>query len=206
MDYKSIQNKLAGHSPQHIGHEQINWYSLLLPLIEKEDGMHLLFEVRSLNMRRQPGEICFPGGRVDQEDQNSEETAMREAVEELGIPTHLIKDVSSFGYMLSPFGMKIDAHVGVLDSTEDSLKPNPHEVEEVFTVPLEYFLRTEPEIHYIQMEVQPEEGFPYENIPNGKQYQWSKQRYAEHFYYYGDRVIWGLTARILYDFIKRLKG
>ncbi|QHE51109.1 CoA pyrophosphatase [Pontibacillus sp. HMF3514] len=205
MNHKSIQDKLKSATPKLIGQDHIKRYSLLLPLIEKEDGMHLLFEVRSLNMRRQPGEVCFPGGKVDEEDEDTQYTAVREAVEELGVRRDRIKDIYSFGYMVSPFGMKVDAYVGFLKCDEQDLTPNPKEVAEVFTVPLDFLLNTEPDIHYIQMEVQPEGEFPYHLIPNGENYKWSKRRYAEHFYYYGDQVIWGLTARILHDFIQEIR-
>jgi len=205
MNHKTIQDKLKQNTPSIIGQDNLKRYSLLLPLIEKEDGMHLLFEVRSLNMRRQPGEICFPGGKMDEEDAHPQETAVREATEELGVQSKRIKDVYSFGYMVSPFGMKIDAYVGLLDCNETELIPNQAEVAEVFTVPLEFFLETEPDVHYIQLDVRPEDDFPYHSIPNGENYKWSNRRYKEYFYHYGDHVIWGLTAHILHDFIKAVQ-
>lgn len=205
MKRDKIQQILETHTPSIIGHDNLTTYSLLLPLIEKEDGLHLLFEVRSLNMRRQPGEICFPGGKMDKTDKNTQVTAIREATEELGVQSKQIKDVYHFGYMVSPFGMKVDAYVGLLNCEEASLDPNSAEVEEVFTVPLAFFLNQDPDVHYVQMEVTPEEDFPFQSIPYGENYSWPKRQYKEYFYRYEGRVIWGLTARILLDFIKELK-
>ncbi len=57
----------------------------MLPLIQEDGETHVLFEVRAKTLRIQPGEICFPDGRVDEEDRNEEETAIRETCEELGV-------------------------------------------------------------------------------------------------------------------------
>ncbi|GAE44688.1 hypothetical nudix hydrolase YeaB [Mesobacillus boroniphilus JCM 21738] len=46
-----------------MGHEKFIKFAVLLPLVEVNGDVHILFEVRSLKMRRQPGEVCFPGGR-----------------------------------------------------------------------------------------------------------------------------------------------
>ena len=64
---------------------RITKYAVLLPLVKKEDGIHILFEERALTLNRQPGDICFPGGKVDFEDVNEEYTAIRETIEELGL-------------------------------------------------------------------------------------------------------------------------
>ncbi|MFC0523437.1 NUDIX hydrolase [Pontibacillus salicampi] len=205
MNRKSLMEMLVNHTPSIIGDDGLHSYALLLPLMEREDGLHLLFEVRSYEMRRQPGEICFPGGKQDADDADEKDTAVREATEELGVAASQINDVHSIGYMVSPFGMKVEAYAGVLQCTMEELTPNKAEVAEVFTVPLSFFLEEEPEIHYVQMEVTPEASFPFDLIPYGENYQWPKRRYPEYFYYYQGRVIWGLTARILHDFVKSIQ-
>lgn len=204
MDLRTIQDKLATHTPSIIGDESLKRYSLLIPLMEQHDELHILFEVRSYEMRRQPGEICFPGGKMDGQDSSTQVTAIRETSEELGISFKQIKNVQSYGYMVSPFGMKVDVYVGFLDCKEESFYPNKDEVAALFTVPLDYFLKTKPELHYVHMEVVPEESFPTSIIPYGENYQFPKRRYEEYFYHYHERVIWGLTARVLYDFIKKM--
>ena len=60
-------------------------YSVLVPLVEREGGLSLLYEVRAGSLRRQPGEVCFPGGRLEGAE-SPEECALRETWEELGIP------------------------------------------------------------------------------------------------------------------------
>lgn len=56
---------LRRHIPKRIEEEQEHVSAVLIPLIQKDDGYHILFEVRSKKLRRQPGEVCFPGGRVN---------------------------------------------------------------------------------------------------------------------------------------------
>ncbi|WP_261131357.1 CoA pyrophosphatase [Bacillus sp. Marseille-Q3570] len=202
MKREDIIAKMNDHTPTIIGNKVLNHYSILLPLIQKEDELHLLFEVRSLNMRRQPGEICFPGGRVDAQDEHPQDAAVREAIEELGVTDEEIIDVSPFDYMLSPFGMIVNTYVGFLNCSDLDIEPNPAEVEEVFTVPLSFFKNTPPKIHYVNFEVKPEDGFPFHLIANGEDYQWQTRKIEEYFYVYEGKVIWGLTARILHAFVE----
>ncbi|KGP73451.1 NUDIX hydrolase [Pontibacillus yanchengensis] len=204
MDLRTIQDKLAKHTPSIIGDDALKRYSLLIPIMVKHDELHILFEVRSFEMRRQPGEICFPGGKMDDQDSSTQVTAIRETSEELGIKFKQIKNVQSYGYMVSPFGMKVDVFVGFLDCKEEAFNPNKDEVAEIFTVPLDFFLNTKPDLHYVHMGVVPEADFPTNIIPYGENYQFPKRRYVEYFYHYHGRVIWGLTARVLYDFIKKM--
>ncbi|AJD92785.1 NUDIX family hydrolase [Jeotgalibacillus malaysiensis] len=203
MEEHKIIERLQAHEPIILGEEAVRNYSILIPFIKKEDGLHLLFEVRSLTMRRQPGEICFPGGKVDRDDDSAKGAAIREAREELGLRDASIGRVYSFGKLVSPFGMTISTYVGFIDQ-ESEIQPNPSEVEEVFTVPLSYFLNEKPDEHIIKVEVKPEDGFPYELIANGREYKWQTRQYSEYFYHYEGRVIWGLTARVLREFVDKV--
>ncbi|MFL6557138.1 MAG: NUDIX hydrolase, partial [Bacillus sp. (in: firmicutes)] len=85
MEMEPILSKLKSHTPKILGSEQFSKYAVMVPIIEKVDGIHVLLEVRSLELRRQPGEICFPGGRIDSQDSDEKAAAIRETIEELGI-------------------------------------------------------------------------------------------------------------------------
>lgn len=176
----------------------------MLPLIQKEDGIHVLFEVRSLELRRQPGEICFPGGRIDPQDLDEKAAAIRETMEELGIERKGITGVFPLDFMISAFGMMIYPFVGFLNSPE-SIRPNLAEVGELFTVPLTYFLKTDPEIYHINFKVEPEENFPFDLVIGGENYNWRTRALDEYFYTYEEKAIWGLTAKILSHFIDILR-
>ncbi|MFD1362873.1 NUDIX hydrolase [Lentibacillus salinarum] len=204
MDLESIMKKIKQHTPSVLGHEQLTKSAVLLPLIQKENELHVLFEVRAKSMRRQPGEICFPGGRIDMQDKGPREAAIRETTEELGISDEMISDVFPLDYLVTPFGMIIYTYAGLI-STRAPFQPNPAEVGELFTVPLTFFLETEPVIHHVNLQVQPEASFPFELIPGGENYNWRTRQMDEYFYIYDENVIWGLTARILAHFVAMIR-
>lgn len=204
MDSKTIHKKVKEHSASILGNEDFFKYAVLLPLIQKDNEIHILFEVRSHQLRRQPGEVCFPGGRIDKQDKNDQVTAIRETREELGISKEQITDVFPLDYLVSPFGMIVYPHIGNISGSE-SINPNPAEVEEVFTVPLSFFLETRPKIHYVNVKMEPEENFPFDLIVGGQDYNWRTEKIDEYFYIYEDRVIWGLTAKILAHFVELLR-
>nr|WP_223155173.1 CoA pyrophosphatase [Alkalibacillus aidingensis] len=179
-------------------------YSIILPLMEVNGETHVVFEVRSKLMRRQPGEVCFPGGKIDNSDQGPEDAGERELYEELGVSNQQIEDIFLLGLFVSPFGMKANVFVGMIQPV-DAFSINPDEVEEVFTVPLQFFIDYEPKIHYINIDMKPEENFPYDDLVNGDDYKWQTLQYEENFYYYQGQVIWGLTAKILKEFITLIK-
>lgn len=201
MDLASVLFKLNSHTPKILGSERFSKYAVLLPLLQKEDGIHVLFEVRSLELRRQPGEICFPGGRIDAQDIDERDAAIRETVEELGINKKDITDVFPLDYMISPFGMILYPYVGYINNPE-KIQPSPAEVGEIFTVPLSFLIHNEPEIYRVSLKAEPEENFPFELIPGGEKYNWRARGMDEYFYRYGGKTIWGLTARILAHFIE----
>ncbi|WP_064091260.1 NUDIX hydrolase [Rossellomorea aquimaris] len=202
MNINDILNKMKTRTPKVLGSEKFSEYAILLPLIEVEKEIHVLFEVRSLNMRRQPGEICFPGGRVDRSDSDSKSAAIRETCEELGINSNKISDVYPLDYIVSPFGTIIYPYVGKLDLSLDKIIPNPDEVSEIFTTPLDFLVKKDPDLYNIQFKMEPEASFPFEHIPGGENYDWQARHMKEHFYYYENKVIWGLTARVLHHFVQ----
>ncbi|MFC4559812.1 NUDIX hydrolase [Virgibacillus kekensis] len=204
MEPDTIINKIKNHSPVILGSEEFTKYAVLLPLIEKDEGIHVLFETRAETLRRQPGEICFPGGRIDERDASPADAAVRETTEELGITRKDISDVHSLDYMVSPFGMIVYPFAGMIHNS-DSIEPNPAEVGEVFTVPLKFFLETEPVIHHVNLSVKPEDDFPFDLIVGGENYNWRTGKIEEYFYIYNDYVIWGLTARILSHFAELIR-
>ncbi|WP_456271287.1 NUDIX hydrolase [Bacillus sp. AK031] len=205
MDLNRIQQIFTNRTPTILGSSQYYRFSVLLPLIEVKGEIHILFEVRSEKLRRQPGDICFPGGKVDEEDPTEKQTAIRETCEELGINQVSLTGIYPMDYIVSSFGTFIFPYIGILDN-EAEILPNPDEVSEVFTVPLSYFLNNEPEIYKVGFKIEPEEDFPLDLIAGGENYNWQTRKLDEYFYFYKDRVIWGLTAQILKHFCEELLG
>ncbi|PKR85067.1 NUDIX hydrolase [Heyndrickxia camelliae] len=204
MDLEKIKSTLQNRVPTIWGTQNFIKYAVLLPIIKKENELHLMLEVRALSLRRQPGEICFPGGKMDSGDKNEQYTAIRETSEELGISTERISIIAPLDYSVSPFGTIIYPFVGFI-SEHEKLHPNSSEVEEVFTVPLSHFLSNPPDCFKVHFKAAPEENFPYEHIRGGEKYNWQTRHMDEYFYYYQDHVIWGLTASIIKQFVDLIK-
>ncbi|NXL94955.1 NUDT7 diphosphatase, partial [Alectura lathami] len=154
--------------------------SVLLPLLVRDGKLCLLLTVRSMQLRRSPGEVCFPGGKREEMDKDEIDTALREAKEEVGLQPErvevicrLVPGIDKMNHLVTP----------VVGFVEDSFQaaPNPDEVSDVFVVPLEYFI--EP-LNYMAL--------PYET--SGGYFSWM------HCFTYDDHEhrkpfkIWGLTA------------
>lgn len=205
IDLASVEGFFKNRNANVLGHEQMKVASVLLPLLEKDGETQILFQVRGKQLRTQPGEICFPGGGVEKQDKDEAETAMRETCEELGLQENQIKMVAPLDLCVTPFQSIIHPYVGViLEPT--AITPDDFEVDEIFTVPLNYLLNYEPKSHPMQLTVQPGDSFPYHLIPRGKYYKWRTGQVPEYFYFYDDYVIWGLTARILTNFLTVIKS
>lgn len=178
--------------------------AVLIPIVKTEAGPAVLFEVRAKTLKRQPGEICFPGGKYECADNSFERTAIRETCEELGLQAQDIEICGELDSLVTHMGPIIHPFVGLLHNHQE-ITFNPDEVEEVFTVPLEWFLNNEPLVCGMEMADRPLDDFPLELVP-GRDKGWRyRKTYNVYFYKYNDYVIWGLTARMLFAFLKRCK-
>ncbi len=203
MKLDEIRNKIKKTKVSPI--EVSYYYSVLVPLVKINGEMHLVFEVRSLNIDRQPGEISFPGGQVEL-DETFKEAAVRETYEEIGIDKEKIEIISGLDYIVGKNNFFIYPYLGYLHDTEvNKLIYNKDEVSKLFTVPLEFFLENEPKSYKIKYKPVMDDTFPTNMIQNGKNYNWGNIEYPVYFYKYNDYIIWGLTAKIIYNFIKKIK-
>lgn len=207
MFLEQIKNRLQVKQGLFIGEETAVRSAVLIPLIEINNEWHVLFQMRALTMRKQPGDISFPGGRVDPTDDSTKAAAIRETSEELGISEELIEIIGELSlfittssFVIYPFVAKL--HVGDINE----LNINKDEVEKVFTVPLSWLLTHEPYMHLISFQPVPSADFPFDKIMNGVQYEWRTRLLEEWFFEYEEYTIWGMTARILKHFVHLLNA
>lgn len=176
--------------------------AVLLPLVQTDKGIAVLFEERAHSLRRQPGEICFPGGKVECSDANFAAAAVRETCEELGLLPQSVTLCGELDSLVTHTGPIIHPFVGVLDDIS-KITYSASEVECIFTVPVKELLAITPKRCSMELADHPGEDFPFDLVPN-RMRGWRKHKeYYVYFYEYEGRVIWGLTARILYAFLRR---
>ena len=205
MFLDKVTDQLNKNKSHFIGEATAFPSAVLIPFVQVDGEWHILFEVRSLTMRKQPGDISFPGGRIDPTDASPMAAAIRETSEELGVEPENINMIGELSpYVASP-SFVVYPFVATVDYDEIMHSYNTEEVEEVFTVPVNWLLSHEPYMHEIAMEPVPSADFPFEKIMNGTQYQWRSRMMEEWFYEYGEYTIWGLTARILKHFVEVIK-
>ncbi len=180
---------------------EFRYYGILVPIINIGGDLHLLFEVRSHRLRRQPGEICFPGGKKES-NETFKEAAIREAVEELNILKSSIEILGKLPSVGTHYNNIIYPFVGILhDVNFKEIDFNRAEVDHIFSVPIDFFLENPPLEHFIETQPNPLGDFPIHLLPNGEDYPWFKGKYQVYFYQYGSYVIWGLTAKTIKNFV-----
>ncbi len=214
-DYEKLLKNLPQTSGIHGQSRQLN-SAVLVPFIEKEGEYHILFELRAQDIM-QGGEVCFPGGLYDKAlDKSYLDTAIRETIEELGIAEEKIKVQGLMDTFVTGMGMIIVPFVGLLDIKDiNELKPDAKEVERLFTMPVEFFKNTEPDVHHVKVEMQPfytdEKGkevvlFPAKELGLPERYHkpWGGKLVSILVYESTDPVIWGFTADILHELVQMM--
>jgi 8-oxo-dGTP pyrophosphatase MutT (NUDIX family) len=152
---------------------------VLLPLIRNGAGWSLLFTRRSENLASHSGQIAFPGGSVEG-DESLERAAIREAEEEVGIPSDSVELIGRLDDLITHSGFLVAPFVGVVHEPFAYVMQES-EVVEVFEVPLEALLDVRnPEVRYV----------PFRN-----------RMYPSYFYKYEAYEIWGLTGRMVKVFL-----
>ncbi|MEM8824377.1 MAG: CoA pyrophosphatase [Pseudomonadota bacterium] len=109
--------------------------AVLVPFVETERGLRLLLTKRSSRLKHHPGQIAFPGGKVEG-DETPEEAAIREAQEEVGLPDGVVRLLGRLPPHETVTSFTVTPVVAHVRSFEP--EPEPGEVEEVFTVPLRH--------------------------------------------------------------------
>jgi 8-oxo-dGTP pyrophosphatase MutT (NUDIX family) len=150
--------------------------AVLVPLLLKEGHWHVLVTLRTQHVEHHKGQISFPGGACDRDDVDLEATALRETLEEIGVPQEEVELLGVLDDLATITSFVVTPFVGVIPYPFP-YQLNEHEVEAVVEVPLS-FLRDPSQLRVERREYQ---GYSYDVL----------------FWDYGIYTIWGATARIL---------
>jgi 8-oxo-dGTP pyrophosphatase MutT (NUDIX family) len=113
--------------------------AVLVPLVERPAGLHVLLTQRASHLRHHPGQISFPGGRIEPADAGPWEAALRETKEEIGLEPGYVTRAGFLQDQLVITGYRVTPAVGFVRPGFD-LRLDRTEVENVFEVPLEFVL------------------------------------------------------------------
>lgn len=199
-----MQDKLEGLKNRQaciLGHEKMFESAVAMPLLEINKEFFVLFEKRASSLLHQPGEISFPGGKIETSDGTPVNAAIRETCEELGLERQDVHIICPLDIMVSPFNVIVYPFLCMLDNHQ-AIVPNPDEVDEVFCVPLKFFKHYKPLYNKIFLNPSVPQDFPFDMIPQGKNYPFRPGVLPQVFYVWEEKVIWGLTARILSHFLE----
>ncbi len=200
MNLNQIKKAVMGYEPEIILPDAPRFTAVLIPLVEIDGEIHVVFEIRGEGIA-QAGEVSFPGGHVEK-GETAEHAAIRETCEELLVTEDQVEILAPMHRMTDRGNLIVDSFLGVIYNYTGSFSKD--EVSGIFTVPLDWLLEYEPEIHSAETVLHPENDFPFDLIPGGRDYQFIHFPKRFFFYHTQDAVIWGLTAELLYHALHRL--
>ncbi len=157
--------------------------AVLIPVIERPGGLSVVFTKRTEKLKSHSGQVSFPGGKIDANDESAQFAALRETHEEIGVEADLVEVLGQLPEYHTGSGYLISPVVGMVEANA-AFKANPDEVEYIFEVPLDFLM--DPDNHLIS-------SIMFENI--------------ERYYYemlWDDQRIWGVTAGIVRLFYNRV--
>lgn len=214
LDLREL-SQLLPNNDSIIHETEIVETAVLVPLIIKDGQDWLLFQKRSQQVR-QPGEICFPGGKVEPQDKDPRAAAIRETIEELGVGQEDVFVLGKLGVMIIR-DFLIHVYVGSVSyqALQNSMF-NQDEVEELLLYRLDRLSRLEPELYHVRLQAQAGysdqqhgwiQSFPAKELGLPAKYhgEWTAGVREIVAYSIGEVKIWGITGRILKNFLEKIK-
>jgi 8-oxo-dGTP pyrophosphatase MutT (NUDIX family) len=166
-----------------LGDTPLRAAAVLVPIVERAPGLSILLTQRTEHLTQHAGQISFPGGGAEPDDADAVATALRETHEEVGIAQAQVQPFGFLDCFETISSYCVTPVVGIVDADYQAT-PDPHEVADVFEVPLDFFLDPA-NLHRRHIEWR------------------GRQRDIFEFPYY-DRNIWGATAAMILNLVQRL--
>ncbi|MGE8498356.1 MAG: CoA pyrophosphatase [Pseudomonas sp.] len=175
-----LLHRVRGYSPRLLDTDRNFPEAAVLVPITRSDDPEVVLTLRASGLSTHGGEVAFPGGRRDPEDNDLIRTALREAEEEIGLPPGLVEVIGPLSTLVSRHGIQVTPYVGVVPDYVE-YRANDAEIASVFSVPLEFFREDPREMtHRID---------------------YLGQSWYVPSYRYGEYKIWGLTAIMLVELV-----
>ena len=202
MDIAGFREKFQYHTPtlQDCRGE----YAVLVPLVEGPDGLSLLYEVRSPQLRHHAAEVCFPGGKMEP-GEDAVQCALRETQEELGIAPEHIEIIGRLDFLhLRKDGLMHPVLAHLDAAVLEGMHYCRDEVQNTFLVPLDWLKANPPRIFTYDLKPMVDDDFPYELVQAPPAYRWTGGRMEVPVYEGLPHPLWGLTGRITEHLIRQM--
>lgn len=173
--------------PSDIAGEPPRPAAVLIPLLTKNNSYNLLFTRRTGNLPEHSDQVAFPGGQTDMDDTSPEDTALREAREEIGLQPEDVNILGRLDQIQTITNYLVTPVVGIIPWPY-TFQIATNEVSRVFTIPIAWLAN--PKNHEVRERALP---LPYPPVP------------VIYFKRYEDELLWGITAQITIDLLKALK-
>ena len=175
--------RLADHTAQSYPVRPHRQAAVLIILVERENGLHIILTERALHLRHHPGQVSFPGGKHEQFDASLLQTAIRETEEEIGISGDFLEVIGQLAPLYTTSGFEVFPCVAFA-KPNFNLKIDVQEVKSTFEVPLAFLLDNKN--IYLQHLIA------------------NKQRHATYCIPFQNHLIWGATAQIIKNLLQML--
>ncbi|MBS1169201.1 MAG: CoA pyrophosphatase [Burkholderiaceae bacterium] len=173
--------------PASLATEEPTPASVLIPIVAREQGAVMLMTRRTDHLHDHPGQVSFPGGRTEESDASSIETALRETEEEIGLHRRHVDVIGALPDYITASGYRVTPVVSIIQPPF-GLKPDSFEVAEVFEVPLSFLMSG---MNYQRLQA---------DFPRG----WGRRSF--YAIPYEQYFIWGATAAMLRNLFHFLRA
>ncbi|OEF29215.1 CoA pyrophosphatase [Vibrio rumoiensis] len=160
----------------HLKSESLRKAAVLIPCVDRKEGLSVIFTKRASHLKNHPGQISFPGGKYEELDPSLSHTALREAHEEIGLSPSQVQLIGQLPELTTISRFSVTPFMGIVDERYSS-QIDKNEVDYIFEVPASYLF-------------DPSNLFTKTLQVKGKQHQIFAINYQTHF-------IWGVTAQII---------
>lgn len=204
MKLQDFREKFKDHTPTLQGIR--GRYAVLVPLVELNGQLHLLYEVRSAKLRHHAAEVCFPGGSME-EGETAVQCALRETQEELGIAPEHIEIIGELDFLhLRSEGLMYPVLAYVDAAALDTMHYSADEVDNTFLVPLSFLQENKPRLYCYELRPIVDNDFPYDLVNAQPAYRWRPGHMEVPVYEGLPYPLWGLTARITYWLVENMES
>lgn len=176
---KLLRERLSGREYELVN-PNLPKSAVLVAVTDVFADPEVLLTRRAGHLSRNPGEVCFPGGKWEEHDESLLVTALRESHEEVGLAPEMVEVIGRLKPLVARTGLNVMPYVGIIDANLH-LQPTSDELDSVFKVPLQYFMDQRNVTPFLYKFNDTELSFP--------------------SFVYEGYTIWGLTAYIIVDMI-----